>query len=135
LWRDPDDVSHGRILSSDKTEWRLISATLCEWRRCFVATSYGWWHAYEKKKKITNFHLVLSAIDLRDIIDECQVCIPQLGHATGHRQLLAESQSCSQKALLCKLFHSWCSRCMDMIILEIFSPTYCKFLSLDQVKS
>ena len=36
LWRDPDDVSHCRILSPDKTEWRLISATLCEWRRCFV---------------------------------------------------------------------------------------------------
>ena len=37
LWRDPDDVSHCRILSPDKTEWRLISATLCRWRRCFVA--------------------------------------------------------------------------------------------------
>jgi len=37
LWRDPDDVSHCRILSPDKTEWRLISATLCGWRRCFVA--------------------------------------------------------------------------------------------------
>jgi len=31
------DVSHCRILSRDKTEWRLISATLCGWRRCFVA--------------------------------------------------------------------------------------------------
>ena len=30
------DVSHCRILSPDKTEWRLISATLCGWRRCFV---------------------------------------------------------------------------------------------------
>ena len=37
LWRDPDDVSHCRILSPDKTEWRLISATLCGWRCCFVA--------------------------------------------------------------------------------------------------
>jgi len=37
LWRDPDDVSHCRILSPDKTEWRLISATLCGWRRCFIA--------------------------------------------------------------------------------------------------
>jgi len=37
LWRDPDDVSHCRILSPDKTEWRLISATLCGWRRCYVA--------------------------------------------------------------------------------------------------
>jgi len=37
LWRDPDDVPHCRILFPDKTEWRLISATLCGWRRCFVA--------------------------------------------------------------------------------------------------
>jgi len=37
LRRDPDDVSHCRILSRDKTEWRLISATLCGWRRCFMA--------------------------------------------------------------------------------------------------
>ena len=37
LWRDPDDVPHCRILSPDKTEWRLISATLCGWRRRFVA--------------------------------------------------------------------------------------------------
>ena len=37
LWRDPDDVSHCRILSPDKTEWQLISATICRWRRCFMA--------------------------------------------------------------------------------------------------
>ena len=37
LWRDPDDVPHCRILSPDKTEWWLISATLCGWRCCFVA--------------------------------------------------------------------------------------------------
>jgi len=37
LWRDSDDVSHCRILSPDKTEWRLISATLCGWRCCFMA--------------------------------------------------------------------------------------------------
>jgi len=37
LWRDSDDVSHFRILSPDKTEWRLISATFCGWRHCFVA--------------------------------------------------------------------------------------------------
>jgi len=40
-----------RILSSDKTEWWFISATLCRWRRCFPwLSSYGSWHAYEKKK-------------------------------------------------------------------------------------
>ena len=37
LWRDPDDVPHCGILSLDKTKWRVISATLCRWRRCFVA--------------------------------------------------------------------------------------------------
>jgi len=37
LWWDPDDVPHCRILSPDKTEWRLILATLCGWRHCFVA--------------------------------------------------------------------------------------------------
>ena len=36
LCKDPDDVSHCWILSHDKTEWRLISATLCGWRLCFV---------------------------------------------------------------------------------------------------
>ena len=35
--RDPDDLSHCRILSPDKTEWRLILATLCGWKRCFMA--------------------------------------------------------------------------------------------------
>ena len=37
IWRDPDDVSHCRILPPDKTEWWLISATLCGWGRCFMA--------------------------------------------------------------------------------------------------
>ena len=41
LWRDPDNVPHCRILSPDKTKWRLISATLCGRRRCFVADQ--WW--------------------------------------------------------------------------------------------
>jgi len=40
LWRDPDDVSHCRILSPDKTEWQLILATLHGWRRCFVADQF-----------------------------------------------------------------------------------------------
>jgi len=36
LRRDPDDVPHCRILSPDKTEWRLISR-FYGWRCCFVA--------------------------------------------------------------------------------------------------
>jgi len=31
------DTDYCRILFPDKTEWRLISATLCGWRCCFVA--------------------------------------------------------------------------------------------------
>jgi len=37
LWRDQDNVPHCWILFPDKTEWRLISATLGRWGRCFVA--------------------------------------------------------------------------------------------------
>ena len=53
LWWDPDDVPHCRILSADRTEWRLISATL--WQSADEdavswLTSYGSWHAYKKKK-------------------------------------------------------------------------------------
>ena len=34
---DSDDVPHCRILSSDKAEWRFISAALGRWRCCFLA--------------------------------------------------------------------------------------------------
>jgi len=37
LLQDPEDISRCRILSPDKTEWQLIWATLCRWRRWFVA--------------------------------------------------------------------------------------------------
>jgi len=36
LWPDPDDVLNCRIMSPDKTEWWLISPTLCRWRCCFL---------------------------------------------------------------------------------------------------
>ena len=37
LRQDPDNVPYFRTLSPNKTEWWLISATLCRWRRCFTA--------------------------------------------------------------------------------------------------
>jgi len=37
FWQDPGVVSHCRILSPDETGWRLVSAALCGWGRCFVA--------------------------------------------------------------------------------------------------
>ena len=42
LWRDPNDVPHFWILSPDKTEWRLISATLCGWRRPSSVVNRFW---------------------------------------------------------------------------------------------
>ena len=49
---DPDDVPHCRILPPDKTEWRLISATLCGRRRCFV-TDQLWLmtHIWEEEEE------------------------------------------------------------------------------------
>ena len=54
LWRDPDDVPRCRILSPDKTEWLLISATLCGWRRCFVADQL--WFMTRIREEVGLFH-------------------------------------------------------------------------------
>ena len=54
LWRDPDDVSHCRILSPDKTERRLISATLCGWRRCFVADQVWFMTRIREEGEVVN---------------------------------------------------------------------------------
>ena len=61
LWRDPDDVSHCRILSPDKTEWRLISATLCGWRRCFVADQLWLMTRIREEKEVYTEHVVKAA--------------------------------------------------------------------------
>ena len=54
LWRDPDNVPRCRILSPDKTECRLISATLCGWRRCFVADQLWFMTCIREEKEDTN---------------------------------------------------------------------------------
>jgi len=46
------DVSHCQILSPDKTEWRLISATLCGWRRCFVADQLWYMTRIREEEKV-----------------------------------------------------------------------------------
>ena len=54
LWRDPDDVPHCQILSLDKTEWQLISNTLCGWRHCFVADQLWFMtRIWEEEEKVT----------------------------------------------------------------------------------
>jgi len=60
FWRDPDDVPHCWILSSYKTDWRLISATLCRWRRCFVADQLWFMtHIREEEEVMSNVKLLL----------------------------------------------------------------------------
>ena len=51
LWRDPDNVPHCQILSSDKAEWWLIPAGSADEDAVSSLTNYGSLHAYEKKKK------------------------------------------------------------------------------------
>ena len=58
LWRDPDDVPHCRILSHDKTEWRLILATLCGWRRCCVADQLWLMTSIRKEHGLTGWPVV-----------------------------------------------------------------------------
>ena len=61
LWRDPDDVPHCRILSPDKTEWRLISATLCGWGRCFVADQL-WFMISIREEKEWSVYLAIFTV-------------------------------------------------------------------------
>ena len=42
-------MSHIVKSCPDKTEWRVISATLCRWRHVSWLTSYGSWNTYKKK--------------------------------------------------------------------------------------
>jgi len=58
LWQDPDDVPHCRILSPDKTEWRLISATLCGWRCCFVADQLWFMTRIREEEEEEAWHML-----------------------------------------------------------------------------
>jgi len=51
-----DDVSHCRILSRDKTEWRLISAILCGWRRCFVVDQLWFMTRIREEEELLEGH-------------------------------------------------------------------------------
>ena len=86
LWRDLDDVSHCRILSRVKIEWRLISATLCGWRRCFVADQL-WLMKHIRKEEECVHH----SDPLRHTADDvsirrcCYQWSPVIVHATQTR--------------------------------------------------
>ena len=50
LWRDPDDVSHCRILPLTKLNGGLSRLHSADEVAVSWLTNYGKWHAYEKKK-------------------------------------------------------------------------------------
>jgi len=68
----PDDVSHCRILSPDKTEWRLISATHCGWRCCFVADQL--WFMTRIRGEDTSPPPYLHLETLRQCLPRCTDC-------------------------------------------------------------
>ena len=70
LQRDPDDVRHCRILSSDKAEWQLIPAALCRWRRCFLADQL-WFMTHIREEEEDCFKQVVH-IPLPSICEEIQ---------------------------------------------------------------
>jgi len=59
------NVQHCRILSPDKTEWRLISATLCRWRRCLLA--YPLWFTTHIREEEEVLHFFEQCSALKDI--------------------------------------------------------------------
>ena len=75
LWRDPDDVSHYWILSLDKTEWRLISVHSADEDAVSWLTSYGSWHAYEKKIRILkSSNMTVGQSSLISLAHHCYDC-------------------------------------------------------------
>ena len=133
LWRDPDDVSHCWILSPDKTEWRLISATLCRWRRCFVADqssssrmrfmSHNWSATKQRPHSQSvaeiSHHSVLSADRIRQCvrhrlglatrtqISVCKSPFPSAGTAVS----LFRAKTVQQRPLLPREVETWLPDC------------------------
>ena len=98
LWRDPDDVSHCRILSPDKTEWRLISATLCGWRRCFV-TDQLWFmtRIWEEEEEVVIKFLTYSSLSN---IDKCQILSFNTNTALHYKLINSENLEFNRNIVL-----------------------------------
>ena len=54
-WQWTQTMSHLSNPVPDKTEWRLISATLCRWRCCFVADQL-WFMTRIREEEQVNFY-------------------------------------------------------------------------------
>jgi len=62
-----------RILFPDKTEWRLISATLCGWRHCFVADQLWFMTCIREEEKVTKY--ILTQYNNKTVLLYICVCV------------------------------------------------------------
>jgi len=77
LWRDPDDVSHCRICPLTKLNGGLSWLHSVDEDAVLWLTSYGKWHAYEKKKKRV-FYVLLFYVDASRCFLPGRSCITKL---------------------------------------------------------
>jgi len=77
LWRDPDDVSRCRILSCDKAEWRLITATLCRWKCCFLADQLWFMtHIWKQRLSVEDIFVIVDVVQCP--FDRCSIVLNYL---------------------------------------------------------
>ena len=81
----PRYVSHCRILSPDKTEWWLISATLCGWRRCFMADQL--WLMSHIREEVKNHPISMKCCTQQQILNWMNVTWSEMKklHWTDYR--------------------------------------------------
>ena len=78
LWQDTDNMtqtmSHTVESCPDKTEWRLISATLCGWRCCFVADQLRFMTRIQEEEELNRWqlHTISDSLWLSATFRNCQ---------------------------------------------------------------
>ena len=76
-------MSHCRILSPNKTDWRFISPTLCGCRRCFVADQLFFNVTHTRRRRLNSYsftcveNVEMSGIltDVSEILDFCHAVL------------------------------------------------------------
>jgi len=103
-WRDPDDVPHCWILSLDKTEWWLISATLCGWRCCLVADQFWFMtHIREEEERVRD---MLELWVSKGLFAKSVYTIWLIGHGSNS-VVKNTTQKCLQPSCLSGLLCRW----------------------------
>ena len=77
LRQDPDNVPHCRILSCDKAEWRLITATLCRWKCCFLADQLWFMtHIWKQRLSVEDIFVIVDVVQCP--FDRCSIVLNYL---------------------------------------------------------